>query len=297
MNKGDKHHYIPKFYLKQWAGSDGKVCEFSKPFKTVKPKRVHPDGTGYERGLYTFPNLPPHARDFIEKKLLQMADDEAHIVLQRMLSGDSDLDQNARTAWSRFLMSLMHRHPDSISRLQEMVVEQRPQHLEELRETFDTIKHPEDSRTYEDVLAEGVQQKDVEHIMVLLLRKTIDSAEVGQHLNNMLWGIIRFNRPAFPLLTSDRPTIMTNGIKYSHSHIVLPISPDKIFVAANTQKQVDEMNQRLRRPEAPKVLNDLLARQSRKYVYGTDDRQLRFVANRLGQAVKSTPFDYWEPGR
>src|SRR5580692_1218431 len=49
--KGDKHHYIPVFYSKEWAGPDGRLCEYSRPYDVVKPKRVHPDGTGYVRGL------------------------------------------------------------------------------------------------------------------------------------------------------------------------------------------------------------------------------------------------------
>jgi hypothetical protein len=59
-----KHHYIPKFYLKQWAGPDGRICEFSRPHKEVKPRMVFPDGTGYERGLYTFPELAPQNSGF-----------------------------------------------------------------------------------------------------------------------------------------------------------------------------------------------------------------------------------------
>jgi hypothetical protein len=63
MKEGDKHHYLPKFYLKQWAtGLDGRLCEFSMPYDTVKPKRVHPDGTGYEPDLYNFNTLPAPAR-------------------------------------------------------------------------------------------------------------------------------------------------------------------------------------------------------------------------------------------
>jgi hypothetical protein len=46
---GDKHHYIPKFYLKQWAVLDGKLCEFRKPYKTVVDRMTDPDGTGYVR--------------------------------------------------------------------------------------------------------------------------------------------------------------------------------------------------------------------------------------------------------
>jgi hypothetical protein len=58
QKEGDKHHYIPKFYLKQWvnpADPNRELCEFSRPYKIVKPRRTDPDGTGYQRGLYTFP--------------------------------------------------------------------------------------------------------------------------------------------------------------------------------------------------------------------------------------------------
>jgi uncharacterized protein DUF4238 len=106
----------------------------------------------------------------------------------------------------------------------------------------------------------------------------------------MFWGVVQFHRPCYPLLTSDRPVIMTDGIGHRHSHIVLPVSPNKVFIAATTKEQITELNQILEQPHAPKQLNDLVARQARRYVYATDDRQLRFVANRLGQALKSTPF-------
>jgi hypothetical protein len=292
--EGDKHHYIPKFYLKQWVNSadpERRLCEFSRPYKIVKPRRIVTDGTGYEPGLYTFPNLPPHARDSIERKLLQMADDKADKVLQRILAGDMDFDQDARSAWSRFLMSLIVRNPEGITRLRSLVTERYPEYLDGLRDTFDSIKHPDDPRTFEDVKAKGTQAKDLEHIMLRLLQHLIDNPVVGAGLNNMVWGMVQFHRACFPLLTSDRPVIMTNGIGYPQSHIVLPISPNKVFIAATTTQQMMELDKTLKLPSAPQRLNDLVARQSRRYVYAADDRQLRFVNNRLGQALKSTPFD------
>jgi len=54
MSKEGKHHYIPVFYLKQWAGVDGRVCEFSKPYDRVKPRRAHPDGTAYSTASTPF---------------------------------------------------------------------------------------------------------------------------------------------------------------------------------------------------------------------------------------------------
>jgi hypothetical protein len=44
--KGDKHHFIPVFYTKEWGGPDGRVCEYSRPYDVVKPNcRLCPRGT------------------------------------------------------------------------------------------------------------------------------------------------------------------------------------------------------------------------------------------------------------
>jgi hypothetical protein len=117
----------------------------------------------------------------------------------------------------------------------------------------------------------------------------LDSKDVGTELNRMFWGVIQFHRLRHPLLTSDRPLIMTNGIKHSHGHIILPISPDRIFFAARSQKVGSEID-RLCKIETTSVgFNDRIVSQARRYVYGTDDRQLRFVSNRFGRQLLSTP--------
>lgn len=287
--QGDKHHYIPKFYLRQWTGPDGLVCEFSKPFKTVKPKRVHPDGTGYERGLYTFCNLSPQVTDFIEKKLLQMADDAADRVLRRMLVDDMDFDADARSAWSRFIMSMMHRNPERILQIRKMIVEKYPEYLDGLRDTFEEIKHPDDPRTFVDICNPKVT--DLEHVTIRVLASIINSKQVGHYLNNMVWATIRFHKPRFPLLTSDRPVVMTDGIRYSNSHLVLPIAPDQIFIAAANSEELQNIDRACKHHDASKAINDLVARQSRKYVYSQNDAQQRFIANRLGRAIKCSPFE------
>src|SRR5215471_7918469 len=110
---GVKHHYIPKFYLKQWAGKDGRVCEFSRPYQRepgrvapVKPpvraRRVYPDGTGYERGLYSFPRLNSQLADFLEHRFFRVIDDAASIAVG-LLNRDV-VDFTDRRPLARFIM-------------------------------------------------------------------------------------------------------------------------------------------------------------------------------------------------
>lgn len=119
---GDKHHYVPKFYLKQWVGEDGRLCEFSRPYKPqdghlaprrppVKARWVAPDGTGYLRGLNTFARLRPELADMLERRFFKTVDNDAAVLLEK-LNRDC-VDFTTRSEWSRFLMAQMHRSPEA----------------------------------------------------------------------------------------------------------------------------------------------------------------------------------------
>lgn len=57
-NPPHKHHYVPQFYLAQWAtAADDRLCEYSRPYDEVKPKRRHPAETGYIDRLYELKGL------------------------------------------------------------------------------------------------------------------------------------------------------------------------------------------------------------------------------------------------
>jgi hypothetical protein len=82
MSKEGKHHYIPVFYLKQWAGADERICEYKQRYHGVLPKRVYPDATGYVHGLYNVPGLPSEDIQYVEKRFMQAVDDRASVALR-----------------------------------------------------------------------------------------------------------------------------------------------------------------------------------------------------------------------
>jgi hypothetical protein len=113
---------------------------------------------------------------------------------------------------------------------------------------------------------------------------------MGGHLNQMRWSVVTFKRERHTLLTSDRPIIMTNGIIGKKDHLALPIGPRMLFIAANNIE-----TENMIRTIDPGILmaqvNHRVASQARKYVYGNDDKQLRFIENRLGRKWPSTPLE------
>src|SRR5262245_1192702 len=119
-----KHHYIPVFYLNQWRGLDDRLCEYSRPYDVVKPKRVHQDGTGYVRGLYAIEGFPPQVTNILETNFLKPADGLAANALIALVEGREFVKPaQMRTSWSRFVLSLMLRNPEAIADMKHQLRE------------------------------------------------------------------------------------------------------------------------------------------------------------------------------
>jgi hypothetical protein len=69
MNAPLDHHFIPAFFLAQWTDANGKLIEYTKRAGKVIAKPVGPRATGFERELYSFPELPADAAQFIEQNM------------------------------------------------------------------------------------------------------------------------------------------------------------------------------------------------------------------------------------
>lgn len=290
MKGGDKHHYIPVLYLKQWADSDGRVCEFSKPYKTVKPRMTHPDGTGYERGLYSFRNLPASVTDFIEKQFLLQADGKAAQALQRLLDGQAEFNHELRSAWSRFVMTLLHRNPERMDEIRSRVAQHYPEVLEQVRLQYNAMRTPNSPETFEE-FERDLKDGHLQYLTMSYLQSIMDNRAVGNELNQLSWGVLTFEDLRYPLLTSDRPIVMSNGLRVRDAHLVLPISPTAIFVAEREPDSPNAVRKLAKTVNLAEGLNNLIVRQARKYVWGTNDRQLRFVTNRFGERWVSTPLE------
>ena len=189
--KGDKHHYIPVFYSKGWAGPSGRLCEFSRPYDAVKPKLVHPDGTGYVRGLYTVPRNEPIVAEFIEKEFFRITNSKASEVLRMLRTGQPiEWNSDNRSAWSRFIISLMIRNPEYVARTAAEVVGFFDPTSTELNDKYRQIKQPTDPETYEEYIA--LTGHPAGRASAIAMQTIIDSPRMGGHLNQMRWSTVTF---------------------------------------------------------------------------------------------------------
>ena len=78
---------------------------------------------------------------------------------------------------------------------------------------------------------------------------------------------------------------MTNGMKD------VPISPWHVFIATDNAKTERFIESVFARGQMIQQVNERLALQARKYVYGMSDAQLTFVSRRLGKEYASNPLE------
>lgn len=275
-----KHHFLPVFYLKQWAtGPSRKIVEFSKPYRNVvKPKRVHPDGTGYIHRLYASEGVPAEVACEMETMFLSPVDSKAAEALRAMLNGDH-ISLLQREAWSIFLASLMCRMPEDVRLSKEMLTELTRSMSPSFRRFYEASKPSDQPSTFDELTAEF--EASAPNRALRRLQTMISHPKLVGGLSAMHWELLTL-KGRRQLLTSDRPVTYTNVLGDAESHLVVAVGPNQLFAATHTK----EFMRRLKSGPADQLVtaaNTVAVGQADRYVFGADDSQLRFVQNRMGQ--------------
>ena len=284
------HHYVPAFYLRRFVGSDGKLFEYSKPYgNALVIKPVKPESTGFVENLYALRGLPPVLSQQIEEKFLRPVDTQASHAL-RMLHREISLawSNETRSAWARFVFSLLVRMPEHIYQFRDSFSKQFYKVTD--REAADYVEQrTNDMPATASELFASISPDTIEQNATRAWAENVNHSNIVLHIMNMEWSVLNVESADFPMLCSDRPYIMTNGLTGANTHICLPISPGKLFLATPDLT----FRQRLCRLPADKIakaINRSVVGQSVKYVYSNNQRQNQFIANRMSTMTPPSLF-------
>lgn len=173
---------------------------------------------------------------------MKQVDDLAAKALQRMIKNGNcnDISAKYKTAWSQFLITLELRLPNDITQLKDS-----------LSKEWGEIKHA----TTEQLIAQGtipenevaklrqLRAEDSEEELNHLLSSALSNQLVIKMFNNMHWDIIDFGLTNHELVTSDAPLVSTKNFELKNAYIILPISKNCIFVAANSMSTILKLKQ------------------------------------------------------
>jgi Protein of unknown function (DUF4238) len=245
MNDPVKHHYNPQFYLRQWTGSDGRLSRYHRPRKEVVVPRLSPEYTGFEDYLYTtgWSSRPP----IIEKAFFSEVDNEAAPILDGLIRrgpglivlGPHDLDSEQRSDWTRFMQSLQLRGPHSLSEIKTVLDRSVRKNIERAHGATYLASRGEGDPTsaYEDAL----RPDELANAHKVLLTQLINYQPLGQLIINMVWAVLDVAAAPHTLVTSDRPYITSHGIGDPACLLSVPLSPTRLFVAANDIRQLRKL--------------------------------------------------------
>ncbi|CAL80028.1 hypothetical protein BRADO6401 [Bradyrhizobium sp. ORS 278] len=282
------HHYIPVFYLNHWCGPNEKLVEYARPIgRKVVVKDVGPKATGFKRDLYAFLDLPEETAQFLESHFLAKADELASIVHKKLLLGTATpWTPEIRSAWSRFVMNFLVRHPDPFAEIKAVAHAAWLQPDGITQQRYEELRRPDDPATFEEwVLAQGEHLAD--RIRIRLIQSVMDNIRVGGRLNGMNWNVLDLSASRFRLLTSDWP--LFRELKGERMLFALPISPTKLFTAVTHPDILQKMRQE-KPDEVVKTMNAATVAAARRFVYASDRSQDRFIRNRISTAMVKEPF-------
>ncbi|RYG87387.1 MAG: DUF4238 domain-containing protein [Alphaproteobacteria bacterium] len=278
-----QHHYIPVFYLKRWAGPDGKLCEFSRPFKSVVPLRRAPSGTGFSDRLYELRDFPSELAQQVEEGFFRTVDTRAAdaLALMERHGNSAAWTLELRSAWSRFIISLLTRCPEDLAIFRERWSATADRVDARMEQEYAALRGADDPKTMAEYIAAepaGVKEKSLFEAFMRLM----DNPKISQRLNPLHWYILDLPDGEHELLTSDRPIVHTNGVGRRGGFMAMPLGPRRLFLAAPEGGTIEAVAKSDPRALARRM-NVYVTEGAVKCVYGTNDAQLQFVSNRMSR--------------
>ena len=279
-----RHHYVPEFLLKRWAETtaDKKVEVFQLDIPRIPSKRRTPKHTGFEPDLYalTHDQVAGLEKQHVETNILKHVDNEAAIVLNKILVGGLDsLTKTDNTHWIIFLMSLKVRSPESIYNLKSDEPKKFKASLIQNPEKY--IAKSEDSDPC--ALAERAEKENpgiTDNFGLVYFGNMITEKDIAMKIGRMTWSLYYFKNQKNHLLLSDHPLILTEkSIDHPDLMILLPLSPEKAFIATKTNRTAHWIRQH-RAKDVLTYINEWSLVQSKKRIFARNKSPRRFILNR-----------------
>jgi hypothetical protein len=274
-----EHHYLPQFYQRRWASEDGTVVVFERPRDDVRFKRRGPRATGKQPGLYAIPLLPECERNSLENGFWRIIDQwgaDALAILEA--DAPSTVPDLARSRWGIFLLSLIFRAPSSIERINSVARQYYETDFTDFARQYDELRAPYEPETFEAFIA-TFDKPGMSEFGARILRSFSTNREILVQLLAMDWQVVTVSRPPVSLLTSDRPLIRYKGLKDADGLLMLPLGPDKFFVAYNPgpidmRAWIEDSIVNGRFMEA---MNEYVVGSAVRFVYGASEAELPTV--------------------
>lgn len=273
--KGQKQHFVPEFFLKNWMDSDETVGVFRIDVPKLHFSRRSPRGAGYERGLYSLKGVKQTETNLVEELVFGPIDNNAAPVIKKLLEyGAPRLSEEEFESLTIFAASLEMRNPKNIRKMKKMarslLTDDLLPRYEEDRKLLEFIEsNPE-------IVKESVENATLQNLFPIIGNTTrIFQAELKY------WRLEDFTGGRKHLLLSDFPCIRTNGLGYRDVVLALPLSPWKALLGFKTLETRQQLLGDISRGLLVSRINESSFNQTTRYIYALNDEPRRFLEKKL----------------
>src|SRR5581483_10604448 len=104
MNEPRRHHLLPRFYMRSFAGSDGQLVVLTRQAdgEARQPYVTSPENILVERDFYAITDEAGQRSQVVEQGLADL-ERFASVALRKLLADGLVLDDRERAAWSEFM--------------------------------------------------------------------------------------------------------------------------------------------------------------------------------------------------
>lgn len=236
------HHFVPQFYLKQWADPDGRIPSY----RWIRDRAVFSHvpsakGTGFEPDLYAREHVPPEDRHFVETGFFKIFDDRAARIHTRLIKREKfTFTAEERTDWAIFLAAANARTPDNVAGIKQMTTRVLREKLNEDPEEVEkalgyklpvTLAEWTEKNAPERIANAGLQQ----------LVKYLTNKDHIQRYMDMMWTVHEPPSRHKELLTCDRPLWYFRDPEHREFTVMMTLSPRTVFIATKNPAFADKL--------------------------------------------------------
>jgi len=255
MGVAKKHHYVPRFLLKEWTKEKLLWLYLKRDLKN-SPKHASVSDVGHEKNLYTSRG----GNNSVETDYFAVIDSNASLVHKKLLSiSDGNLAKEDKERFAHFLNTLFLRNPEGLKELRSI------------------------GRPYQKPIEYDDAPKLVQFFSTIG-EQTAMSKSYEESFNKIVesyWKVVQ-NNTNLSLITCDMPAeilnlSLCNTIDLPQEFaIVLPISPWKLLLISNNKSFFDTFLKKNER-EVVRLININCIRRSGTQIYSTDKSILNFI--------------------
>lgn len=285
-----RHHYIPEFFQRHWAGADGRVERYERIASRVHQRRVFPSAAGFQENLYRHPSPDMEEWDAqaLEWAILSKIDDAASKALAALIADrDALRDGRVRMDWALFMRSMLMRTPSQMEGALSVLgaiwqQTDKPSQDHYMRHHWKPGLPPKVEQFLE-MLNPNAKQEAAFRIFA----ESLAADRLVRHICRLPWRVVDCAASGFPLLLSDHPVVLV-PLQTEEGHMAMTLSPTKLLMVAgndNMKARADAIPVKL----MAKIMNRLSVERARHFVIASDRRQEPFILKHFG-AQEIPPF-------